>query len=202
MFSQDSTPGSQTVFDQVVMELKHDLERTLHFAIGDDECSKFREVENDLNDDRDNFRCSLFTFKIVIQNCFLFYDIFIEREKNHERAVNESNDCEGYVAVFSRLLLLDHGLNLDNALVVRNEGAEKQKANCAHEGSDLEHDNTPVLVLSLKAWPDYISLKHQTMRDDDSQRRSYRSDEAAHRQKEQVCHTDAHDNFRQSIDSF
>ena len=73
------------------------------------------------------------------------------------------NASEGNMAVESCLLLLDHGIDLDNTLVVSDEGTEQQKADRAHESSDLEHYHTPVVIAYFKLWWDYVPSEDKTM---------------------------------------
>lgn len=87
------------------------------------------------------------------------YNVLLKGEEDDGDAVNDSNDRKTDKTVHSRLLLLHHGLNLYDALVVRDEGAEEQKADGAHEGRDFEDDDCPVLILCLERRGHNVALE-------------------------------------------
>ena len=127
MLAEDTAPRSQPVLDQVVVELQHDVKGLLYLEIGEEESEHLHEVKHDLNHDSENHGKFPFRFKLVtvISLPIAHDNVLLKGKKYDEASVNDSNDGEGYETVYSRLLLLNHGLDLDDALVVRNECAEE-----------------------------------------------------------------------------
>ena len=124
----------------------------------------------------------------------------MEGKEYDEEAVGNSNHNEGYVAVHGRLFLLYHGFDLHNALVVRDECAEEQKADGAHEGCYFEKDHSPVFVMNFKIPRHDVAMEDQTVADHGGQWLANLRDEAAHRQVEQVGYAERHNDLRQVVD--
>ena len=161
MLAEDAAPRCQPVLDEVVVELEHNIEGLLDLEIGEEEGEHLHEVEHNLNHDGQYHRKFPLRFKLVtIVRLPLFsYNVLLKGEEDDGDAVNDSNDSKADQTVHSGLLLLHHGLDLHDALVVRDEGAEEQEADGAHEGRDFKDDDCPVLILRIERSGQNVALE-------------------------------------------
>ena len=161
MLAEYAAPWCQPVLDEVVVELEHNVEGLLDLEISEEEGEHLHDVEHDLNHDGQYHRKFALRFKLVtvVRLPLFSYNVLLKGEKDDGDAVNDSNDGKANETVHRRLLLLHHGLDLHDTLVVRDKGAEEQEANGAHEGRDFKDDDCPVLILRIERSGQNVALE-------------------------------------------